>query len=713
MVDATKVSKIKIDTEYTGEKIFPLFSRFNKYGDKEKDAQCAIILGMNGSGKSTLARALSIETDKTKFLDKEERELKSDFSNVYVFNEEYVIKNFRASPEDSLDPVIMLGGSVVVNDNIDELKNNISSISANIESLKNRCLSDVLSGESANVNIPHLDFTLTDYVKALIENEFLIEEELLFHNDESGVAPRIYLYDSIQSIMEEGKFTSKEEYVRCIANGFQRRFTDICDEIAENASNDYSLTFIENEIHKAIGLLRENWESIDRGVDGDAIIEIYQGIDGSWRKLSYWIMFLVFKEYNSVFQKISSRILSSVDKELFKGYKREIVYLEENLSVWEGKLEGINRKNSAGPVIEYINRLLDIVFGKEVMQIESAENRGYYVKNGQELVKPSRLSVGEQNVLSLCYFFATLAQGKSFTTYVQSKNLEFSLMENQIVVLDDPVSSFDDSNKYGVASLLGYLCQCVLSKASKTKLIIMTHDLSFASNMDKMIKAINSDKLLSWELLKNSSGTLKKSKLKDIDKYADILRSMYDFAMWSQKKAEVPAPAPVPVPAPNDVRRVWEAFVMFELGMTSIAEMGAMKNLGASFAKDQRIERFVRIFIPQLFINTDSHAKSQVINGNLYLTPTLVGKPYEDFVKSIVFLMHIIAPRHIAWRMKKSDREGRNILKFVKELDDLREDVLSITERAAALKTLEKFGGVQKLHRAHQCRMRILRGDSL
>ena len=174
----------------------------------------------------------------------------------------------------------MLGGSVVVNDNINELKNNISLISANIESLKNRYLSDVLSGESANVNIPHLDFTLTDYVKALIENEFLIEEELLFHDDESGVG---LLYDSILGTMVEGKFISKEEYVRCIANGFKRKSIYICNEIAENASNDYSLTFIENEIYKAIGLLRENWESIDRSVDVDARIEVYNRIEDSWR----------------------------------------------------------------------------------------------------------------------------------------------------------------------------------------------------------------------------------------------------------------------------------------------------------------------------------------------------------------------------------------------------------------------------------------------
>lgn len=66
MVDATKVSSIKIKTEYTGEREYPIFTR-----PDGKTAQCAIILGGNSSGKSTLARALSTETGKTKFLNKE------------------------------------------------------------------------------------------------------------------------------------------------------------------------------------------------------------------------------------------------------------------------------------------------------------------------------------------------------------------------------------------------------------------------------------------------------------------------------------------------------------------------------------------------------------------------------------------------------------------------------------------------------------------
>ena len=48
MVDATKVSSIKIDTGYAGVKEYPVFSRLDG-----RLRNATIILGKNGSGKST------------------------------------------------------------------------------------------------------------------------------------------------------------------------------------------------------------------------------------------------------------------------------------------------------------------------------------------------------------------------------------------------------------------------------------------------------------------------------------------------------------------------------------------------------------------------------------------------------------------------------------------------------------------------------------
>jgi len=66
--------------------------------------------------------------------------------------------------------------------------------------------------------------------------------------------------------------------------------------------------------------------------------------------------------------------------------------------------------------------------------------------NGRQ-VKPKNISVGERNVLGLCYFFAMLFSGKREDDKYASEYL---------IIIDDPISSFDYGNRLGVMSLLRY-----------------------------------------------------------------------------------------------------------------------------------------------------------------------------------------------------------------------------------------------------------------
>ena len=437
---------------------------------------------------------------------------------------------------------------------------------------------------------------------------------------------------------------------------------------------------VEEENDYIMGLVYDFWYGHNyMSEDNVTIAEIRE-----YRELcAFWLISSFYNVYPKIYDRYRNGFSTENERSMYRTLSLQISALREQVDFEKRELDIERRIESAKDVVGHINQWLYLVFGKKGICLEFANQFGYIVKfktgDKEEMIHPSRLSLGEQNILSLCYFFAST---------LENKNISGFLQENQIIVLDDPVSSFDDSNKYGVTSLLGYLCQSILSKASKTKLIIMTHDSSFALNMSKMIKAIDSTKIFCWEIQKDSSESLKISKFEDIDRYAGILKSMYDFALQEEKS--------LAAPPPNDVRRVWEAFLSFELGETSIAEMGAMKKLSESFSKDEKIERFIKIFIPQLFINIDSHSKSQVMNGNLYLTPTLDGKPYEDFVKNIVCCMHIIAPRHIAWRMEKYKGEGKSVLKIVEELDNLTKDVLKSPKIVTAMSTL---GETQRLHR--------------
>lgn len=682
MVDATKVSSIKIKTEYTGEREYPIFTRADG-----RTAQCAIILGKNGSGKSTLARALSTETGKTKFLNKnkEEEDLGSDFSNVHVFNEEYVIKNFRVYEPGHLKAFVLLGRSGEIIDRINNLEERIAELEGKVLNLKSEIFNRVAQEEPSILDSEFGGFAIRRYIDARILNELKGVYKLPQCNDVTYLLSdfynmRILNEDIYLSWLDLGcRVIQFEMYSSVNDKEEQEEIEKERLEISDKTlgwfdgkveeENDY-LRQLVYEFYHDYNHLSEDNITIDE-------LKEYRELCASWLISSF------YNVYPKIYDRYRDGFSTENERSMYRTLSLQISALREQVDFEKRELDIERRIESAKDVVGHINQWLYLVFGKKGICLEFANQFGYIVKfktgDKEEMIHPSRLSLGEQNILSLCYFFAST---------LENKNISGFLQENQIIVLDDPVSSFDDSNKYGVTSLLGYLCQSILSKASKTKLIIMTHDSSFALNMSRMIKAIDSTKLFCWEIQKDSSESLKISKFEDIDRYAGILRNMYYFALQEEESLEAPPP--------NDVRRVWEAFLTFELGETSIAEMGAMKKLSESFSKDEKIERFIKIFIPQLFVNSDSHSKSQVMNGNMYLTPTLDGKPYEDFVKNIVCCMHIIAPRHIAWRMKKDKGEGKNVFKIVEELDNLTKDVLKSPKIVTAMSTL---GETQRLHR--------------
>lgn len=678
MVDATKVSSIKIDTGYAGVKEYPLFTR-----PDGKAAQCAIILGKNGSGKSTLARALD-DGCNVEFFDENEDFLDADCSNVYVFNEEYVVKNFRIYEKDSLESIVMLGKSGRILDRINDLERRIAEIEDKLLHLKSEIFNRVVQEEPSIIESEFGGFAIREYIDARIMNELKGVYKLPQHNDVTYLLSdfynmRILNEDIYLSWLDLGcRVIQVEMYSSVNDKEEQEEIEKERLEISDKTlgwfdgkveeENDY-LRQLVYEFYHDYNHLSEDNITIDE-------LKEYRELCASWLISSF------YNVYPKIYDRYRDGFSTENECSMYRALSLQISALHEQVNLERRNL-GIERRiESAKDIVGFINQWLYLVFGKKGIYLEFADQFGYIVKfktgDKEEVIHPNRLSLGEQNILSLCYFFAST---------LENKNISGFLQENQIIVLDDPVSSFDDSNKYGVTSLLGYLCQSILDKSSKTKLIIMTHDLSFAANMEKMIKAIDDSKLSCLELQKDSSDVLIKSKFKDIDRYADMLGIMYDFAVSSQKSAVVPAP--------NDVRRVWEAFLSFELGMTSIAEMGAMKKLSESFSKDEKIERFIKIFIPQLFINSDSHSKSQVMNGNLYLTPTLDGKPYEDFVKNIVCFMHLVSSRHIAWRMKKTQEE--NVHESVAKLDNLVREVLDDPKIVAATSSWQ---GIQGLRRA-------------
>ena len=102
------------------------------------------------------------------------------------------------------------------------------------------------------------------------------------------------------------------------------------------------------------------------------------------------------------------------------------------------------QKERTDIALSYINQELQYVFySKRKVKLEPGDGC-YLLKINGRAVKPKKISVGERNVLGLCYFFAKLFAGKTEAAKYASECL---------IVIDDPVSSFDYGNRVGVMSL--------------------------------------------------------------------------------------------------------------------------------------------------------------------------------------------------------------------------------------------------------------------
>ncbi|WP_216382779.1 AAA family ATPase [Arcanobacterium phocae] len=111
---------------------------------------------------------------------------------------------------------------------------------------------------------------------------------------------------------------------------------------------------------------------------------------------------------------------------------------------------------------------------------------------------------------SLCYFLVNIAKDKHFST---------SFGENQLIVLDDPISSFDVDNKYGVIALLRWLVSSCTAGSTETHLCILTHDPSVAYTLSGQMKQLTSGRHNDWEL---RNGKLESISFENYDIYKII-----------------------------------------------------------------------------------------------------------------------------------------------------------------------------------------------
>lgn len=295
------------------------------------------------------------------------------------------------------------------------------------------------------------------------------------------------------------------------------------------------------------------------------------------------------------------------------------------------------KKEQITIAVDIINsHLRYIFFDKDRLEIKCQDNK-YIIKSRGRSVRPDAISVGERNIIALCYFFADMFNGKEEKKQYANETL---------VVIDDPVSSFDIDNRIGIISFLNRQFRMLLEGNENTRVVLMSHDLQTIDDIEKVFKAISSNKWKSNTLLLENNTLEPKNNI--LNEYQALINIVYDYANGTPNGNELTIG--------NTTRRVAEAFTTFEY-KGGIDELLTHNVLDA--IHDDTLRDYFEGRLTNIYLHGSSHMKDRIKTlTNPGFTAQFSEQDKQNTARDIICLLYLLNKPHMsAYLDKKSDFE--------------------------------------------------------
>lgn len=320
-------------------------------------------------------------------------------------------------------------------------------------------------------------------------------------------------------------------------------------------------------------------------------------------------------------QKVAQKIADD-------SYHIAVIKTEEQ----QRKLDELNaRRKNIHVAIDMMNEWLEYIFFSENRMYVKVENNVYKLFCNGHPVKPQNVSCGERNIIGLCYFFISILQGKN--------RLE-AYKEEYLLVIDDPISSYDYDNKIGILSYLKYQLGRFLLGNKGTKLLIMTHDLSTALNIDRIYEELSAEcnKNISYTLLELTEKNIKKfpKKRDEYNEYTEMLKLIYEYGNGKASEHEIYIG--------NIMRQVIEAFSTFEFKQ------------GIGFSRDDSIlsaiehektRDYFKNLMYRFVLNGGSHRREQTQSMNVNFFMCISEQEKRRIARDLLCFMYCLNKPHM------------------------------------------------------------------
>lgn len=243
------------------------------------------------------------------------------------------------------------------------------------------------------------------------------------------------------------------------------------------------------------------------------------------------------------------------------------------------------------------------------------DNKNYIIKSTNENAPLTikDISEGEKNLLALLFFYYEL--------FADNKQQQVKA-EIELIIVDDPISSMDDSNKFYILELMKNLLEL-----PNQQIFVLTHSWEDYCNLSYGKKAWENNQPFATFEIRKSNGVSELSQLKNIEKpYKYLFKEIFEF---SQKREDDLKTDCQIYHYPNVMRRVFEEWYSFKIGrdlnLTSSQQDRITSNLKITENRDK-----TRLGLLLKVCNILSHS----INGS---------KNPQEIHQSAKYLMKLIS----------------------------------------------------------------------
>lgn len=466
--------------------------------------------------------------------------------------------------------------------------------------------------------------------------------------------PLIELDEELKSMLPIG---SVEEYTNC-ADLFKSELLSIRTRIQSKLDELESPIVIDLEpmrnalksLNKCISQINEHTESHNKTLknlaqvrkEALALNDLVCGYDARAELRSY----LTVKDRVSVVTKQLNEIAS-----LYEENRTKIDVLK-------------SESNNTTDAITLINKFLQVIFVEEGRLTLSSAGNGYAVSSQGRRLQTAELSTGERNILSLAYFFVTIFE--SISEYNDPT-------QQRLIILDDPLSSFDEDNRYGVLIFLKQIVEKLTAKKGG-QVVFFTHDARLVFNLNDAFKTATSVSVTNHKL---RSHELEPVIIQNSNKYKSTLKRILNFALLGTENSPMLAQRASSterqqsmfemdfsnlgnqdVPSGNEVRQVLEAYSEFNFGKDISALMQDV-NLRAVLEKEGKdFSNYLRGSLYKLILHGESHTQDSVKAGDYEFIALATSQDRLELCREMICLISVLTPEHVASRLnlKRKDK---------------------------------------------------------